>query len=153
MNRIGVPTLITIFFAGCSAHSLMEGNIDGNFGPGVINPYTMVNKIEATLTHKPVESCTERARTMFHTLTWYQAVTVYRASKPEVREILIFDLLFGQQDRFQGMSKKEIVALLGKPDADGSSDGFSDDEIVYTGAGRVSDGMSGYIFKFNKDVE
>ena len=90
---------------------------------------------------------------MIKTLTWEQAAYVYRKASHTLKIMMSYDLIDGQQERFEGKTREQIIALLGEPDEQGPCE----DEwggawaMSYNGYGRVSDSTGALILYFDKD--
>lgn len=88
----------------------------------------------------------DEARSLIQTLPFEDACRAYRTSPVPLREALC-SYTFMASSRFIQMSQPELVDLIGPPDAIWWDTGRS--ILVYTGAGRVSDGMAGFLFHFD----
>jgi hypothetical protein len=120
--------------------------LDGDWGPGATDASAVRQKVVAILNGGlDPEFQKLRASAMFKVLTWQQAAYIYRTSPPSLRSFLLHPLVDGEDQRFMGMTKAQVLAALGKPDDVWGA------ELVYTGEGHVSDGMSGYLFRLGPD--
>jgi hypothetical protein len=89
----------------------------------------------------------DAARFLGFFMRWERACELYRTTAySDVKVGLAVNLFPGIPKPPRQFSKDEVVRLFGKPD------GVEDDGaiFIYTGEGRVSDGMSGFLLYFDK---
>lgn len=130
------------------------------WGPGVSDPDVVHRRLEALAAPKTDDESEyvrsnyggeERynlARGMYWTMTWEQVAYVYRNASMHLKMWMVFDLIGGQQARFEGMDQRQIIALLGRPDNNEAP--RPGDGLIYTGEGYVSDHMSAVILVFDE---
>ena len=92
---------------------------------------------------------TEHLFPRFADMHWHEATEIYRTASGELKSDICHYAIGEFKRRFHGMTRRLVIATLGKPD--GTDEGEHGKELIYTGEGYVSDSMSGYIFKFDAD--
>lgn len=141
--------LLLLNSLGCGLRDPGRGKLDGLWGPGVQDVEAARQKMLSLIRETNADDCEDWDRTeaevagIFYTMSWDQATYAYRTSGTDLRRVLVH-LLVGQsggRGHFPaGMSKEDIINLLGKPDGDWG------ECLVYTGADSASDSTSGYLF-------
>jgi hypothetical protein len=156
MIRISLVALIVFVFVGCSTAPQHPADPDPYWGPGVVDVDELHQKLESIVGYADRrqgvilnDEDAQRARGLASAMTWEQAAMVYRAASDTLKSVIHNELLMGQQQRFRGLTRGQVIALIGMPD--GRDEGEHADELIYTGEGDVSDSMSGILFDFGPD--
>ena len=131
---------------------------DPGWGPGVSDPAALHSKLEAVVAYADPdrgvyleEQDVAHVVGMASVMTWEQAASVYRDASINLKRIMCHRLIPGDQTRYRGMTRRQVVELLGKPDGDDT--GEHGTALIYTGEGRASDSTSGIIFNFDEGGE
>lgn len=130
------------------------------WGPGVTDPDALHRKIEQLLVYRDAatgtylsDRNTAIAAGMLSVLTWEQAAGIYRKATYNLKRLMCDALIGGQHERFKGMTRPEIIALLGEPDDRDPSDGPAgpNEALGYSGHGTISDSTGALIIIFGDD--
>lgn len=138
------------------------GITDMMWGPGVKDPDILHRRLEAIVYYADdrrgvylTDIDSGRAFGMVSTMTWEQAARVYGKASRNLKRLMCFALISGQERRFEGMTREQVISLLGEPEEQGPSEDDSGGAwaMSYNGYGYVSDGTGALILLFDKDGE
>ena len=138
---------VAVTCIGCTS-SKVEVDQYLDWGTGVRDPDYVREKVLKILSNKQIENRFDVGSGMLLAMNWEQGCYVYRTS-PAGSDIKILmcslGLFEGGFQTFVGMTRGQVVKILGQPDdVWGTS-------LVYTGCGYVTDSTPGYIFEFDDE--
>lgn len=162
MQRLLALVFGCVVLSGCSIKPTSTGMTDSVWGPGVTDPDLVLRRAEAVVEYADYHEGiwlrgedSARVIGMLSVLSWEQAAYVYRNATHTLKPLICIELIQGQQERFRGMTRDQITALLGEPEQQGAmiEEWGGAWAMTYTGYGWVSDSTPAIIIIFDQHGE